>query len=179
MTLESCRPQIWLRAFLPKDYRPYQLAINKAIAGLDLNPGDLSPGLAFHIGDAFRSARVQIAVLGCYVNPIHPDPATRAMLLDWFKEHLRHARDFGCGIVALESGSLNADDSSHPGNHGEDAFQQSLASLSELVREAERFGVVVGIEGVASHVISTPVKMRRMFDAIASPISRWSSILPI
>jgi len=146
-----------------------QLALNKAIAGLDLQPGELSPGLAFHIGDAFRRAGIEIAVLGCYVNPIHPDPATRASLLGWFKEHLRHARDFGCGIVALESGSLNADYSPHPGNHGEEAFQQSLASLSELVREAERFGVVVGIEGVASHVISTPEKMRRMLDAIPSP----------
>jgi sugar phosphate isomerase/epimerase len=146
-----------------------QLVLNKAIAGLDLQPGELSPGLAFQVGNAFRRAGVQIAVLGCYINPLHPDPATRAVLLGWFKEHLRHARDFGCGIVALESGSLNADYSFHPDNHGEQAFQQCLASLTELVQEAERFGVCVGIEGVTSHVLSTPGKMRRMLDAIPSP----------
>lgn len=145
-----------------------QLALGKAIAGLNLKPGILNPGLAFEIGEAFHQHGVQIAVLGCYVNPIHPDPATRKALLGLFKEHLRYARDFGNGLVALETGSVNADYSPHPENHGEAAFQQSLASLAELVAEAENFGVVVGIEAVASHVVSTPQKMRRMLEAVAS-----------
>jgi L-ribulose-5-phosphate 3-epimerase len=145
-----------------------QLALGKAIAGLNLKPGVLNPGLAFEIGSAFREHGVQIAVLGCYVNPIHPDPATRKSLLGLFKEHLRYARDFGNGLVALETGSVNADYSPHPENHGETAFQQSLASIAELVAEAERFGVTVGIEAVASHVVSTPQKMRRMLESVAS-----------
>lgn len=145
-----------------------QLALGKAIAGFDLKPGALNPGLAFEIGRAFQVHGVQIAVLGCYVNPIHPDPATRKSLLGLFKEHLRYARDFGNGLVALETGSVNADYSPHPGNHSEAAFQQSLASIAELVAEAERFGVIVGIEAVASHVVSTPQKMRRMLENVAS-----------
>ena len=146
-----------------------QLALTKAIAGLDLQPGMLSPGLAFDIGQAFLRHRVQIAVLGCYINPLHPDRATRAKLLDWFKEHLRFARDFGCCLVALETGSLNADYSPHRDNHGEQAFQQSIASLASLVEEAERFGVIVGIEGVAHHAISTPIRMRTVLDILRSP----------
>ena len=145
-----------------------QLALGKAIAGLNLKPGALNPGLAFEIGRAFQEHGVQIAVLGCYVNPIHPDPATRKSLLGLFKEHLRYARDFGNGLVALETGSVNADYSPHPENHSETAFQQSLASIAELVAEAEHFGVIVGIEAVASHVVSTPQKMRRMLDTVAS-----------
>jgi L-ribulose-5-phosphate 3-epimerase len=145
-----------------------QLALGKAIAGLSLKPGILNPGLAFEIGGAFQKHGVQIAVLGCYVNPIHPDPATRQSLLGLFKEHLRYARDFGNGLVALETGSVRADYLPHPDNHGEPAFQQSLASIAELAAEAERFGVIVGIEAVASHVVSTPQKMRRMLDAVAS-----------
>jgi L-ribulose-5-phosphate 3-epimerase len=145
-----------------------QLAPGKAIAGLNVKPGVLNPGLAFEIGQAFQKHGVQIAVLGCYVNPIHPDPEMRKALLGLFKEHLRYARDFGNGLVALETGSVNADYSPHLGNHGESAFQQSLASIAELVAEAEQFGVIVGIEGVASHVVSTPQKMRRMLDAVAS-----------
>lgn len=146
-----------------------QLAVGKAIAGIDLKPGLLNPGLAFDIGEVFRTRGVQIAVLGCYVNPIHPDPATRRSLLGLFKEHLRYARDFGNGLVALETGSVNADYSPHGENHGENAFQESLASIAELVAEAEHFGVCVGIEAVASHVVSTPQKMLRMLDAVASP----------
>ena len=145
-----------------------QLAPGKAIAGLHMKPGVLNPGLACEIGGAFHSQGVQIAVLGCYVNPIHPDPMTRKSLLGLFKEHLRYARDFGNGLVALETGSVSADYSPHPENHGETAFQQSLVSIAELVAEAERFGVIVGIEAVTSHVVSTPRKMRRMLDAVAS-----------
>jgi L-ribulose-5-phosphate 3-epimerase len=145
-----------------------QLAPGKAIAGLTMKPGVLNPGLAFEIGQAFREKGVQIAVLGCYVNPLHPDPATRRSLLGLFKEHLRYARDFGNGLVALETGSVNADYLPHPDNHTESAFQQSLASISELVAEAEQCGVIVGIEPVATHAVSTPQKMRRMLDTIAS-----------
>jgi len=145
-----------------------QLALGKAIAGLTLKPGVLNPGLAFEIGKAFQKQGVQIAVLGCYVNPIHPDPTTRKSLLELFKDHLRYARDFGNGLVALETGSVNADYSPHRENHGENAFQDSLTSIAELVAEAEKFGVIVGIEAVASHVVSTPQKMRRMLDAVAS-----------
>lgn len=145
-----------------------QLAPGKAIAGLALRPGLLNPGLAFDIGGAFHRHGVQIAVLGCYVNPIHPDPAVRRSLLALFKEHLRFARDFGCGLVALETGSVNADYLPHPDNHTEAAFAQSLKSIAELAAEAERFGVTVGIEGVADHPVSTPKKMRRMLDEVGS-----------
>ena len=145
-----------------------QLALNKAIAGLDLQAGDMTPGLAFHVGQAFQRNGVQIAVLGCYINPIHPDPAVRKGLLAFCKDHIRYSRDFGCGLVGLETGSLNADYSPHPDNQGEAAFQQMLASISELVQEAQRFGVVVGIEAVTSHTVSTPARMRRLLDTICS-----------
>lgn len=145
-----------------------QLALNKAIAGLDLQPGDLNPGLGFTVGQAFQRHGIQIAVLGCYINLLHPDPATRAMQLGFFKEHLRYARDFGCGLVATETGSFNADYSPHPANHGELALYLATAAIAALAREAEKWGVIVGIEGVASHAIYTPARMRRLLDSIAS-----------
>lgn len=146
-----------------------QLAVGKAIVGVDLRPGILNPGMAAEIGAAFARHGIGIEVLGCYINPIHPDAPTRSKLLGLFKEHLRHARDFGCNIVALESGSLNADQSSHPGNAAEGVYQDLLGSMRELVAEADRCGVVVGIEAVTSHVLSTPGKMRRLLDDIPSP----------
>ena len=146
-----------------------QLALGKAIDGVEMAPGVIHAGMVSSIGAAFARNRVRIEVLGCYINPIHPDPETRKSLLGLFKEHLQHARGFGCNIVALESGSLNGDYSPHPGNGGEAAFQELLVSMKELVAEAARCGVVVGIEAVTSHVISTPEKMRRLLDAIPSP----------
>ncbi len=146
-----------------------QLALGKAIEGLDLKPGLITTALAAEIGGAFATHDVRIEVLGCYINPIHPDLTVRKSLLGLFKEHLRHAREFGCNIVALESGSLNADYSPHPGNSGEAAFLELLESVRELVAEAECCGVCVGIEAVTHHVLSTPERMRRLLDEIPSP----------
>ncbi|MEY3897521.1 MAG: hypothetical protein RLZZ214_3042 [Verrucomicrobiota bacterium] len=134
-----------------------------------MRPGVLESEMAAEISAAFARHGIRIEVLGCYINPIHPDAPTRSLVLDLFKEHLRHARDFGCNIVALESGSLNADQSPHPGNAGEAAYQEFLGSMEELVAEAESCGVVVGIEAVTSHVLSTPERMRRLLDDIPSP----------
>ena len=145
-----------------------QLALNKAIAGLNLTPGDLTPELARDLGQAFRWQGVKIAVLGCYINPLHPDTKTRARLLQFFGDHLRVARDFGCPLVALESGSLNADYSPHPANHDEPAFQTLLTSLEPLVVLAEELDVCVGLEAVTTHTVSSANKMRRVLDTLRS-----------
>ena len=145
-----------------------QLAVSKAIAGISLSPGDLNPGLAWHVGQAFQRQGVQVAVLGCYINLSHPDPAARRPLLELFKDHLRYARDFGCSVVATETGSLNPDWSYHPDNKTETAFAALVPTVAELVEEAERFGVIFGIEGVASHVLCTPTRIRQLLDEIGS-----------
>jgi len=145
-----------------------QLALNKAITGLNLQAGELTADLARNIGGAFARQGVAIEVLGCYVNPIYPDLKIRRTLLDYFKDHLRFAREFGCGLVALESGSVNAEYLPHPANHGDEAFGAMLNSLSELVTEAERCGVSVGLEAVAAHTVSSAQKMRRVLDIIGS-----------
>jgi len=151
-----------------KGFSVVQLALNKAIAGLNLQPGDLNEELARDIAWVFARHDVGVEVLGCYINPIHPDSQTRAAGLQFFKDHLRCARAFGCGLVALESGSVTADYSPHPANHDEAAFAAMLASLAELVAEGERHGVCVGLEAVAAHTVSSSRKLRRVLDAICS-----------
>lgn len=145
-----------------------QLALGKAIEGVDLVSGKLERQMVAEVSAAFSKHEVRIEVLGCYINPIHPDAATRTALLGLFKEHLRHAREFGCNLVALESGSPNADQSYHVGNGEESVYQDLLGSMRELVEEAERCGVVVGIEAVTSHVLSTPERLCRLLKDIPS-----------
>lgn len=157
------------RAAAASGYDCVQLAPEKAIQGVDFSGGVIPDGLASEIGSAFARHGVGIEVLGCYINPIHPDHGVRRALHGLFKQHLRHAWDFGCGIVALESGSLNADYFPHPGNSGEDAFHRLVDALDELVAEAAACGVSVGIEGVWCHVLHSPERMLRLLDAIPSP----------
>ena len=151
-----------------KGFSCVQLAPPKAITGFDPDLGRLSPGFACHVKEAFQRHHLQIAVLGCYINLADPDVRQRQRQLDRFKEYLRHARDFGCSVVGTETGSVNPDFSFHPANRSEEAFQIVLGSVRELVEEAERFGVGVGIEGVERYVISDPPRIRRLIDGIGS-----------
>ena len=149
-------------------YSYIQLALSKAIDGIDTSLGKLSPGMANYIRDIFKNQNVGIAVLGCYINPIHPNIDERKKQINRFKEHIRFARDFGCSIVGTETGSLKVDDSSDYDNESKSAFETLIYSLREIVKEAERFGVIVGIEGGKNEVVSTPQRMRKILNLIPS-----------
>jgi sugar phosphate isomerase/epimerase len=145
-----------------------QLALSKAIEGIDNPAGILNPGLASYIRDVLYKHNIKISVLGVYLNYIHPDKEQRKRNIELFKEHIRFARDFGCSVVGTETGSLNADYSFNVENISNKAFEMLYMSLKELVDEAEKFGVFVGIEGVTSHVLTTPQRMKEMLDKINS-----------
>ena len=145
-----------------------QFAATKSIPGFDADAGRLSPGLAAHVREAFGARGVSVAVLGCYINLGTPDEEDARFQMGRFKEYLRYARDFGCSVVGTETGSVRADFSWHPDNHGEAAYQRVLGRVRELVAEAERFGVFVGVEGVAQYVINSPRRVRRLLDDAGS-----------
>lgn len=150
--------------------RCVQLAPAKSFPFISGEPGQLSPGFANHVRDAFASCDINIAVLGCYINPIHPDPNLREVSLQRFEEHLLFARDFGCSIVGTETGSHNADCTYHPQNQSQQAFDELVISVRRLANVAERQGVMVGIEGVAHHhVINTYQRMQQLLDSVGSP----------
>ncbi len=156
------------RRIAEKGFTSLQLPLSKAIEGFDTGLGRLNPGMAGYIRDVLAAHHIKIAVLGCYINPVHPDLNTRRKELERFKEHLRYARDFGCSIVGTETGSVNPGEPFPPGNHSEATFQILVKSVAELVAEAEKFGVMVGVEGVVKEPLSTPEKIKRMLDTIQS-----------
>jgi L-ribulose-5-phosphate 3-epimerase len=88
--------------------------------------------------------------------------------LDRFKEHIRYARDFGCSIVGTETGNVNAEIVYTEDNFSEQPFLEVVESVKELVVEAEKFGVIVGIEGGINHPIHTPQRMKRLLDSVPS-----------
>jgi sugar phosphate isomerase/epimerase len=145
-----------------------QLALSKSFPGINTNLGSLSPGIAHHIGNEFRKNNIQIAVLGCYINMIHPDINERRKALDRFKEHIRYARDFGCSVVGTETGNVNTDIVYTEKNFKEEPFLEVVKSVTELVEEAEKFGVMVGIEGGINHPVYSPKMMKRLLDSVDS-----------
>jgi L-ribulose-5-phosphate 3-epimerase len=145
-----------------------QLALGKSLKNMNTDLGSLSPGFARHIGQAFSQKQIQIAVLGCYINMIHPEPSERRKALERFKEHIRFARDFGCSIVGTETGNVNAKMAYTEDNFKDQPFIDVVESVRELVKEAEKFGVIVGIEGGINHPVYSPKVMKRLLDQVAS-----------
>jgi sugar phosphate isomerase/epimerase len=152
-------------------YRPasIQLALAKALSGVP-GPGGLSPGYVRKIRNIFEDRGIAIAVLGCYINPVHPDPDVREKQLRRFEEHLRFARDFGCSIVGTETGSCNGDCSFHPDTEKPETFDLLCHSLERLINTAEKSGSIAAIEAVADqHTVSSIEKMRSVMRRLASP----------
>jgi L-ribulose-5-phosphate 3-epimerase len=145
-----------------------QLALSKSLEGVNTESGSLSPGLARYVASAFSKHNVQIAVLGCYFNMIHPDLVERKKGLERFKEHIRYARDFCCSIVATETGNVNAEIFYTEENFKEEPFLEVVESVRELVKEAEKFGVIVGVEAGVNHPVYSPKVMKRLLDSIDS-----------
>lgn len=146
-----------------------QLALHKALTGWEAVSGRLSPGAAASIRDTLMEKGVRISVLGCYINPIHPDTETRNEHMERFVEHIQFARDFGCSIVATETGSVNADCSYNPATYTEEVYRDFLRSVEKMVEKAEEYGVFAGIEPVAEkHTIDSPEKMLRLIGDIRS-----------
>jgi L-ribulose-5-phosphate 3-epimerase len=145
-----------------------QLALKKSLKDINSDLGSLSPGFGHAMGSTFRKKDIQIAVLGCYINMIHPNQQIRRKELNRFKEHIRFARDFGCSIVGTETGNVYAEIKYTEENFTEQPFLEVVESVKELVAEAEKFGVIVGIEGGINHPIHTPQRMKRLLDLVPS-----------
>lgn len=143
-----------------------QLALSKALSDVDSSNGKLSPGLAHWVGEQFDKEGIRIAVLGCYIDPVNPDAEARQLELARFKEHLRYARDFGCSIVATETGSLTTYQKSHPESYEEQGYLVLRDSVMELAEEADKWGVNIAIEPVSVHTMHTTEHMQRLFEEI-------------
>ncbi|WP_028974671.1 sugar phosphate isomerase/epimerase family protein [Spirochaeta cellobiosiphila] len=165
MTIESLAQELQKR-----NIPHIHMALAKVLTDYDKDNHKLSPGFARHIEAVLRAHGAHISILGCYINPVHPDPVKLEESLLYFEDHIRHARDMGASIVGTETGSVNADNSYHPLTDTEETFQKFIKSLKRLVNVAENYGVHVAIEGVAmKNTIDTHQKMVRVFDIIDSP----------
>jgi sugar phosphate isomerase/epimerase len=146
-----------------------QLALGKAIEGFSFTPGCMTPGLGHYIRRVLAEKGVHVAVFGCYFNVVDIDLEARRKSIERFKEHIRMARTMGCSLVGTETGSLNRDMSYNPLNHEEAALETVVDVMRELCDEAEKFGVIVGMEGVSKYTINNVERIKTVLDRVNSP----------
>jgi sugar phosphate isomerase/epimerase len=163
-------PQEVAENLVPFGISCIQLAPPKSFPGTPTEPGFMSREYAAGIRRVFAAKGIAIAVLGCYINPVHPDPDLLDLQMRRFEEHLRFARDFGCAVVGTETGSIAPDCSYHPDTAKPETFDRLCRSVERLLKAAERVGAIVGIEPVAwQHTVSTIGAARKLISRLGSP----------
>lgn len=149
--------------------RHIQLAFEKSISDYDFSTGHYSAGFARYLADALDRRGLHTAVLGCYINPVHPDEAMRRREVDRFVERLRYAKHLRADMVGTETGRFSADMSVTPATASQECWRALLDSFSRIAQAAEALGVTVGVEGVFDHTVSTPERMAQFLRELRSP----------
>ena len=139
--LEELIPNIHAQGF-----HCMHIALSKSIKEFKPGVETMTPGLAMYIKELCTENKVDVAVLGCYLNLCNPNPEKHKEIVEKYKAHIRFASILGCGVVGTETGAVNEEYKYEPANHSEEA-----------------------IEPVWKHIVYTVERARKVLDAIDSP----------
>ena len=151
-----------------KDYgiKSVQLVLKKSCKGF--KEGMFSPSFANKIGKTFEENGVNVAVLGCYINPSCTNEEALKAEMNYFVESLKYARYMNAGVVGLETGFVG-ESCNKERNNTEEAYQHLFSNMSVLRDAAEKLGVTIAVEAVSFFVINSPERMHRLITELNSP----------
>ena len=115
--------------------------------------------------EILASFGISTAVIGCYINPVHPDKDEREVHLKRFERSLELTKAFGCKVVGTETGSLTPDISYSLETQNDSVFETFLSSLDRMLNKAIKEDAICAIEPVAfRHTLSTARKTQKVLD---------------
>jgi sugar phosphate isomerase/epimerase len=145
------------------------LALSKVISEYPTDDGALTPGFALYLKRIFAENKLDVAVLGCYLNLANPNPEQLRKITKRYMTHIRFASLLGVGVVGTETGAPNEEYKFEERSHSEEALEIFIKNLRPVVAYAEKMGVIVAIEPVYKHIVCNPKRARRVLDEINSP----------
>lgn len=145
------------------------LALSKVISQYPVDDSALTPGYAMYLKRLFAEHKLDVAVLGCYLNLATPDEKTLGKNLHRYMAHIRFASLLGAGVVGTETGAVNTDYHFEEKNHSKEALEIFVNNLRKVVEYAEKMGVIFAIEPVYKHIVYNPKRAKVVLDEINSP----------
>ncbi|MFV0503849.1 MAG: sugar phosphate isomerase/epimerase family protein [Lachnospirales bacterium] len=138
---------------------------------LDLSRGKITKEKANKVRDAFREASLPIVSISAYTNLIHPDPIKRKSNIEYVKEILKHARDFGTPYVVSETGTYNVDSDwlYDEKNSTEEAYQEFKKIALEIADYAYAHNAVFLVENYVNNVVGSVSQVARLFREVQHP----------
>ncbi len=146
-----------------------QLALKKVIPTAPAVK-QYTPQLIDDVRSALAQQQVGVAVIGCYINPVHPDPEARDAQLSQFETCLRLNKEFGCKVVGTETGSCNPDSSYNPDTFDPKVWDILRSSVDRLLQTAVKEDAIVALEAVSrKNTICSISRMARIMEEFDSP----------
>ena len=137
-----------------------QLVAYKCTDDIKYEPGSITTERAKQLGEGITSLGGEIALIGAYFNPVHPNEEKISRGVSVFKDYLSVARSIGCSYVGSETGSYNGDPwIYHPMNHSDEALSRVVETFTSLADYAAECGVSIAMEGAFGHVCHTPERL--------------------
>ena len=137
-----------------------QLVAYKCTEDIKYEVGGITHDRAKELGHSITVLGGEIALIGAYFNPVHPneDKINRGIAV--FRDYLSVAGDIGCSYVGSETGSYNGDPwIYHPMNHSDEALDRVVDTFGSLAGYAAECGVNIAMEGAFGHVCHTPERL--------------------
>ena len=146
-----------------------QLVAYKSLEGVSYTEGAVDPDRAHRVGSAI-SAVGEIALIGAYFNPVHPNEEKRLHGIKMFREYLKLASHFGAKTVGSETGSYMGDPwGYHPDNLSDEALDRVVNTFSDLADHAAILHKYIAMEGAFGHVCHTPDRLHEAIQRIGKP----------
>lgn len=144
-----------------------QLVAYKSMEDISYAAGAIDEVRAKSISNILRSKGAEIALLGAYFNPVHPNEEKIERGIQVFKDYITVAKAFGCEVVGSETGSYMGEPwVYHPQNHTDEALDRVVSIFGELAAYAKQCGVYIGMEGAFGHVCHTPERLALAIERI-------------
>lgn len=155
------------RAVKEHDLDGVQLVAYKCTDDIKYEASGITPDRAAELGKALKDGGSEIALIGAYFNPVHPNTEKIDRGIAIFKDYLAVARQLGCDYVGSETGSYNGDPwIYHPMNHSDEALDRVVETFSALADYATECNVNIAVEGAFGHVCHTPERLKTAVDRI-------------
>jgi sugar phosphate isomerase/epimerase len=143
---------------------------NLSSAGLPTLPAELPDTRCKAIREEFEKRGLTMTAISGTFNIIHPDPRARAQGLERLRVVARASKVLGTDLITLSTGTRNTEDlwSGHPENDSTAAWQDMLASMEQIARVGEDFGVRFAFEPEQANVVNSARKARELLDTLKS-----------
>jgi sugar phosphate isomerase/epimerase len=148
--------------FLDIQLAPRRLQKN----GLEISIAN--PGAANYLKKRLTHYDLSIAILGCYINMIHPDPAIREQELQYFEAGITASKWLNNCVIATETGSLSTAGYTEQ-NFTATAFNQMVTSVQRLTTFAEKVGAIIAVEPGVNHPLYDADMVAKLLKAVPSP----------